>query len=58
MKTKDCAVCVRPTAVAYRIQIAPAMVWIFVCPACLPAEQAKVGYRYGGTWKGARHSRP
>lgn len=55
MKTKDCAVCHQPAAVAYRIQVAPAVAWVFVCPACLPAEQAKVGYRYGGTWKGARH---
>lgn len=55
MKTKACAVCHRPTAVAYRIQIAPALNWVFVCPVCLPAGQAKVGYRYGGTWKGARH---
>ena len=55
MKTKSCAACGSPTAVAYRIQIAPVMTWVFVCPRCLPAEQAKPGYRYGGTWKGARH---
>ncbi|MDO9452404.1 MAG: hypothetical protein Q7J29_06030 [Stagnimonas sp.] len=55
MKTKDCAVCAQPTLVAYRIQIAPTVAWVFVCLSCLPAEQAKPGYRYGGTWKGARH---
>ncbi|MCX7070494.1 MAG: hypothetical protein NTW01_05800 [Gammaproteobacteria bacterium] len=40
---------------ACRFQIAPAKTWRFACPACLPAEQARPGYRYGGTWKGARH---
>lgn len=54
-KTKACAACTRLTAVAYRIQIAPATGWVFVCPQCLPAEQARPGYRYGGTWKGTRH---
>jgi len=55
MKTKACAVCAQQTTVAYRIQVSPATAWVFVCPPCLPAEQGKSGYRYGGTWKGARH---
>ncbi|MES2885534.1 MAG: hypothetical protein V4709_12050 [Pseudomonadota bacterium] len=55
MKTKLCACCARATAIAYRFQISPAAVWLFACPDCLPSEQAKTGYRYGGTWKGARH---
>ncbi|MES2683870.1 MAG: hypothetical protein V4650_10165 [Pseudomonadota bacterium] len=55
MKTKVCSVCAHQTAVAYRVQIAPAIRWVFVCPPCLPAQQTRVGYRYGGTWKGSRH---
>ena len=55
MKTKDCARCARATTVAYRFQITPVAAWLFACPECLPLEQAKPGYRYGGTWKGARH---
>ncbi len=55
MRTKACARCAQATAVAYRVQLSPALTWLFVCPACLPAEQARPGYRYGGTWKGARH---
>lgn len=55
MKTKPCARCEKPTAVAYRFQISPIPAWRFACPDCLPSEQAKPGYRYGGTWKGDRH---
>lgn len=55
MKTKPCTRCGRAATVAYRFRIAPAKAWLFACPTCLPAEQAKPGYRYGGTWKGARH---
>ncbi|MBA4285293.1 MAG: hypothetical protein C0434_07140 [Xanthomonadaceae bacterium] len=55
VKTKPCDCCAQPVTVAYRFQLAPAKGWRFACPACLPAEQAKPGYRYGGTWKGSRH---
>ncbi len=55
MKTKACARCAQATAVAYRVQPAPASGWLFVCPGCLPNEQTNPGYRYGGTWKGCRH---
>lgn len=55
MKTKACVRCTHATAVAYRVQPSAAEGWLFVCPSCLPAEQGKPGYRYGGTWKGARH---
>lgn len=55
MKTKPCADCAEPTAVAYRVRTAAASAWHFVCPQCLPASQGRAGYVYGGTWKGARH---
>ena len=55
MKTKPCVRCAQAVTVAYRFQIAPSKDWQFACPVCLPAEQTKPGYRYGGTWKGARH---
>ena len=55
VKLKPCDCCARSVAVAYRFQIAPGKGWRFACSACLPAEQARPGYRYGGTWKGARH---
>jgi len=55
MKTRPCADCAKPTTVAYRIRTSAVAAWRFVCPSCLPLAQASVGYRYGGTWKGARH---
>ncbi len=55
MKKKPCFKCFNEVSVAYRVQIAPEKKWHFACAACLPAEQSKPGYRYGGTWKGARH---
>jgi len=55
MKLKTCADCAKPTAVAYRVSSSPQASWRFVCPHCLPAAQQRQGYRYGGTWKGARH---
>lgn len=55
MKTKACAACGQASTVAYRVQAPTRAPWIFFCPQCLPKQQAKAGYRYGGTWKGERH---
>ncbi len=55
MKTKPCARCDQPATLAYRFQLAPAKQWLFACAQCLAVEQQKTGYRYGGTWNGARH---
>ncbi|MEL6534415.1 MAG: hypothetical protein AAFQ98_03330 [Bacteroidota bacterium] len=55
MKTKTCPTCQQEHTVMYRIQIQKGKTWIFVCPTCLPGHQAGAFYRYGGTWKGARH---
>ncbi|WP_170254788.1 hypothetical protein [Phaeodactylibacter luteus] len=55
MKTKDCALCGKPGEVMFRVQLGKGKPWVFVCKPCCEAEREKPGYRYGGTWKGARH---
>ena len=55
MKTKTCPYCQQASSVMYRIQVQKGKEWIFVCPECLPNCQKQAQYRYGGTWKGARH---
>lgn len=55
MKTKACDRCLQDVRIAYRFQIAPSKIWQFACAECLKLEKARPGYRYGGTWNGARH---
>ncbi len=55
MKTKTCATCQEEHTVLYRVQIRKGKEWIFVCKGCCEEHQKKPHYRYGGTWKGARH---
>lgn len=39
----------------FRIQIMKGKEWIFCCRQCTEQHQNGSYYRYGGTWKGARH---
>ncbi|MEM1214362.1 MAG: hypothetical protein AAGJ82_01660 [Bacteroidota bacterium] len=55
MKTKVCATCKEEHTVLFRIQIRKGKVWLFVCKSCCEQHQKGAFYRYGGTWKGARH---
>lgn len=55
MKTKACILCRQLVRLAYRYQIAPSKTWQFACGECLSLEKMRPGYRYGGTWNGARH---
>ncbi len=55
MKTKICASCNKEESVMYRVQIQKGKTWIFVCESCCKKLQRGAYYRYGGTWKGARH---
>ena len=55
MKTKVCVLCSVVETTLYRIQIQKGKTWIFVCKTCCIQAKTKPEYRYGGTWKGARH---
>lgn len=55
-KTKPCARCGTPTAVAYRVRLDEPKAWVFICGKCvLPVKTGNPHYAYGGTWKGSRH---
>lgn len=55
MKTKICELCQIEESILYRIQIEKGKTWLFVCKSCCENAQKLENYKYGGTWKGARH---
>lgn len=55
MKTKICASCQKEETTLFRVQITKGKIWIFVCAECCNKVKSEPAYRYGGTWKGARH---
>ena len=55
MKTKSCHICKTDYSILFRIQIDKGKIWIFVCKSCCENSQKLENYKYGGTWKGARH---
>ena len=55
MKTKKCDICKNEDKVMFRIQIQIGKTWLFVCKTCCEKSQKLENYKYGGTWKGARH---
>ncbi|MEL6834441.1 MAG: hypothetical protein AAFP77_15710 [Bacteroidota bacterium] len=55
MKTKTCHTCKQDFSVMFRVQLQKGQAWVFVCETCCKQHQKGTFYRYGGTWKGARH---
>ncbi len=55
MQTKLCDICEREVPTLFRIQIQKGKIWVFVCKSCCENAQKLENYKYGGTWKGARH---
>ena len=55
MKTKSCHICKTDDNILFRIQLEKGKIWIFVCKSCCENAQKLENYKYGGTWKGARH---